>query len=73
MWIDGDIKVNSTGLKIRDNNEHKLNLVLFGGWYSNQAAGSNPQIHPASRTVRYIDDVAISNERIGCDKHLMMQ
>jgi len=73
LWIDGKLKVDVANLKIREKEEHKLNLILFGGWYSNGATGRNPQLDPNQVSVRYIDDIAISNDRIGCEQHLIME
>ena len=73
IWVDGVLKVEAKNLKIREKKEHKLNLVLFGGWYSNGALGINPQPNPEQKSDRYIDDVVVSSQRIGCNNHLIMQ
>jgi hypothetical protein len=65
-WIDGNLVIERTNLNIRGTNTGKINAILFGGWYSNQAAGNNPYRNPDVSSVRYIDDIAVSTTRIGC-------
>lgn len=59
LTLDGDVIAERTGLEIRDNAAHKFNNVMFGGWYSNGAAGQNPSIDPATASTKLIDDVKI--------------
>lgn len=66
LWVDGVLAGEKLGLFIRDASSQGVNRVLFGGWYSNGCAGRNPCVDPATESVRYIDDVVIANERIGC-------
>lgn len=67
LWVDGNLVVQRSNLNIRGNMTAGLNSVMFGGWYSNGAAGQNPQPNPSPVSVRYVDDVAIGSEKIGCD------
>lgn len=66
LWVDGNLLKERSGINIRGNRTENLNTVLFGGWYSNGAAGQNPYVNPAVPAIRYIDDVVISRARIGC-------
>jgi hypothetical protein len=63
LWVDGALKAEKTGLKIRANSS-KLNTVKIGGWYSNGAHG-NSCANPASVSRLYMDDVIISKGFIG--------
>ncbi len=66
IWVGGEQVIHRTGMDLRGGLSSPVNTVLFGGWYSNGAAGENPQPDPAVPSIRYIDDVAISTTRIGC-------
>lgn len=66
IWIDGNLLVQRTNVNIRGGLSKSINRILFGGWYSNGAKGLNPQPDPAVPSIRYIDDVVISTERVGC-------
>lgn len=63
VWIDGTKVLEKTGILIRDEATDVANRVLFGGWYSNGAAGKNPAIDPASPSTLLIDDVSITTTR----------
>jgi hypothetical protein len=64
MWVDGNLVTEQTGIKmIADNQSSVINYVMFGGWYSNGAATLG--VDPAVPSVRYIDDLVISNSYIG--------
>jgi hypothetical protein len=58
-WIDGQLIAESNNVSIRGNSTRGVNNVGFGGWYSNSAAGENPQIDPAVPSTLYIDNVTI--------------
>ena len=62
LWIDGVKIAEKTGIIIRDDQSQTINRVLYGGWYSNSAAGDNPSPTPASPTSLLIDDVSISTK-----------
>lgn len=67
IWIDGNLVIDRSSLPIRAGLTNKINLLLFGGWYSNADGGRNPQPDPAKASVRYIDDIAVGTGRIGCE------
>ena len=69
LWVDGALKAEKTNISNRGTKTVGLNMVLFGGWYSNSAGGKNPQPNPESASIRYIDDIAISDNRVGCAVH----
>lgn len=58
LYIDDVKAAEATGLKLRDSN-FTLDRIWMGGWYS---GGNAPEPSPACR---YIDDVVVSNQRIG--------
>ena len=66
VWVDDALQAQRTNFNIRGNVTALLNRVMIGGWYSNSAAGQNSCPNPQSASVRYIDDVVIATERIGC-------
>lgn len=63
--IDGKVVMEKKGMNIAGNLESPINSVLFGGWYSNSAAGRNPCPNPIGPSIRYIDDPAVSTAYIG--------
>jgi hypothetical protein len=65
IWIDGKPVAEKKGMNIRANLDANINRVMFGGWYSNAAAGKNPCPDPAAPSRRYVDDAAISGSYIG--------
>jgi hypothetical protein len=67
IWIDGQLVAERKGLNIRDKLDAPINRVMFGGWYSNAAAGKNPCPNPVAPSRRYIDDAAISGTYIGLE------
>lgn len=67
MWMDlgdgaGAVKrVSKTDITFQGpSDSYKLNNVLVGGWWSNNGVNSY------QNNYRYMDDVVISTERIGC-------
>ena len=67
IWVDGNLIAQKSNLNIRGNLSAGLNNVMFGGWYSNGAAGRNPQPNPSPVSNRFVDDIAVGTERIGCE------
>lgn len=65
VWIDGKVVLERRGMNISGKVASPINSVLFGGWYSNSAAGRNPCPNPFGPSIRYIDDPAISSAYIG--------
>jgi hypothetical protein len=65
IWIDGKIVAERKGFSIRAKSDAIINRVMFGGWYSNAAAGKNPCPDPATPSRRYVDDAAIAGSYIG--------
>lgn len=65
VWIDGKVVLEKRGMNISGNLHSPINSVLFGGWYSNSAAGRNPCPDPIGPSIRYIDDPAVSSAYIG--------
>jgi hypothetical protein len=65
VWIDGQLVAERKSLNIRGTLDVPINRVLFGGWYSNSAAGKNPCPNPVTPSRRYVDDAAISGTYIG--------
>lgn len=66
VWINGNKVLEKIGVNIRGNTNNKINMIMFGGWYSNSAGGQNPSPNPHSDSIRYIDDISIDSKRIGC-------
>jgi hypothetical protein len=64
-WIDGKLMAEKTGMNLNASLSSPINRVLFGGWYSNSAAGKNPCPNPNAPSRRYVDDPAISASYIG--------
>ena len=62
LFVDGQLAGEKRGFMVRKNQTHKVNSIMFGGWYSNGAAGLNPSIDPASPTSLLIDDVSITTQ-----------
>lgn len=60
LFVDDVLVAEKYDLEIRDSADHKINQALFGGWYSNSAAGQNPQRDPASPTSLLIDDISVA-------------
>jgi hypothetical protein len=60
FWIDGILKAKKYNINIQDSYDYKMNSVLVGGWYSNSGKNSDQWNY------RYIDDLVVSTERIGC-------
>jgi len=65
VWIDGQLVAEGKSMNIRGALDVPVNRVMFGGWYSNSAAGKNPCPNPDSPSRRYVDDAAISGTYIG--------
>jgi hypothetical protein len=65
IWVDGKLFAEKKGMNISGSIASPINRVMFGGWYSNGAAGKNPCPNPANPSIRYVDDVAISGSYIG--------
>lgn len=65
VWIDGKVAMEKKGMNLAGALTSPINSVLFGGWYSNAAAGKNPCPDPAKPSVRYVDDPAVSLSYIG--------
>ena len=65
IWVDGKLFAEKKGMNISGSSASPINRVLFGGWYSNGAAGKNPCPNPYKPSIRYVDDVAISTSYIG--------
>ncbi len=63
VWVDEKLIAQKIGINITGSGSAAINRVLYGGWYSD-SAGGNPCPNPAQDSIRYIDDVAISNSRI---------
>ena len=59
LYLNGILVAEKTGIQILDKAQHHINNVMFGGWYSNSAAGQNPAPSPATPTSLLIDDVRI--------------
>jgi hypothetical protein len=64
LWIDGFKAAEKTGMNLTGDSDSHINRVMFGGWYSNSAAGRNPCPNPVVPSRRYVDDPAISETRI---------
>jgi hypothetical protein len=65
IWVDGRLFAQKMGMNLTGSVASPINHVLFGGWYSNAAAGKNPCPNPVVPSIRYVDDVAISGSYIG--------
>jgi hypothetical protein len=65
VWIDGKLLMEKKAMNLTGTVATPINSVLFGGWYSNAAAGKNPCPNPINPSVRYIDDPAVSQAYIG--------
>lgn len=65
IWVDGRIVAEKKGMNISGPLASPINRVMFGGWYSNAAAGRNPCPDPMAPSIRYVDDAAISGSYIG--------
>ncbi|MDB5103905.1 MAG: hypothetical protein JWP91_1594 [Fibrobacteres bacterium] len=65
IWIDGRKMAEKTGMNLTAGVSSPINRVLFGGWYSNAAAGKNPCPNPVGPSRRYVDDPAVSGSYIG--------
>jgi hypothetical protein len=65
IWIDGKLVAERKGFSIRAKLDATINRVMFGGWYSNAAAGKNPCPDPVTPSRRYVDDAAIAGSYIG--------
>jgi hypothetical protein len=65
VWIDGQLVAERKSMDIRGSLSTPINRVLFGGWYSDAAAGKNPCPNPVSPSRRYVDDAAIAGTYIG--------
>ncbi len=65
VWLDGKLAMEKRAMNLTGSIASPINSVLFGGWYSNAAAGRNPCPDPVGPSVRYLDDPAISQSYIG--------
>ncbi len=65
LWIDGRQVAEKTRMNLTDTVSSPINRVMFGGWYSNSAAGKNPCPNPATESIRYVDDPVLSTTYIG--------
>lgn len=65
LWIDGRIVAEKRGMNLVGAITAPINNVMFGGWYSNAAAGKNPCPDPVAPSRRYVDDAAIAGAYIG--------
>jgi hypothetical protein len=65
IWVDGRLHAEKRGMDIAGKVEAPINRVMFGGWYSNSAAGKNPCPDPVRPSIRYLDDPAVSDRYIG--------
>ncbi|MDB5047976.1 MAG: hypothetical protein JWO30_1047 [Fibrobacteres bacterium] len=65
IWVDGRVVAEKTGMNLTGSVASSINRVMFGGWYSNSAAGKNPCPDPVSASRRYVDDPAVSGSYIG--------
>jgi hypothetical protein len=65
IWIDGAKVAEKKGMNIAGTLSSPINRVMFGGWYSNAAAGKNPCPDPVTPSIRYVDDAAVSGSYIG--------
>lgn len=65
VWVDGQILAEKKGMNLTGSIASPINRVMFGGWYSNAAAGKNPCPNPVTPSRRYVDDVAIASTYIG--------
>lgn len=63
LFMDGSLIAARSGLQIRSSEDHLINSVLFGGWYSNGVLG-NPSINPAAPTSFLIDDISVSTSSV---------
>jgi hypothetical protein len=65
IWIDGIMVAEKKGMDLTADVASPINRALFGGWYSNAAAGKNPCPDPVQESIRYVDDPALSGSYIG--------
>jgi hypothetical protein len=65
IWVDGQKVAERKGMDMTGKIASPINRVMFGGWYSNSAAGKNPCPNPVVPSRRYVDDVAIAPAYIG--------
>lgn len=65
VWMDGEQQAERQNLEMSAEITD-YNRVLFGGWYSNGAAGQNTCVDPVVPSARYVDDVVVATERVGC-------
>lgn len=65
VWIDGKLLMEKKAMNLTGQVATPINSILFGGWYSNSAAGRNPCPDPVNPSIRYIDDPAVSQAYIG--------
>src|SRR5690606_6052285 len=65
IWVDGRLLAEKKGVNMTGSIASSINRVMFGGWYSNSAAGKNPCPDPVSPSRRYLDDPVISDSYIG--------
>jgi hypothetical protein len=69
VFVDGRVVLEQTGLNnVRNQNETmNINSIMVGGWYSNSAANTNPELcrPPSPQSRRYIDDVIVARKYIG--------
>lgn len=71
LWIDGQLMAEQKSVRVRDlapkaNDPRSvidtpITTVFFGGWWS-----TSPSRQPSTPSARYIDDVVVATERIGC-------
>ena len=65
IWVDGQRVAERTGMNLTGTVASPINRALFGGWYSNSAAGKNRCPDPVTPSRRYVDDAAIAGSYIG--------
>lgn len=65
VYLDGALVIEKTGLNIREGSSAPITDILFGGWYSNGAAGRNLCPDPVTASIRYIDDIVVADAYIG--------
>lgn len=60
ITIDGSVVAEKKGMNLTASVASPINRILFGGWYSNSAAGKNPCPNPVGASRRYVDNPTFS-------------